>query len=124
MIDHVSVAVTDLGRSAAFYQATLKPLGYKRLVDREATVGFGKSYPEVWLNQRPALLGGSASGAHVCLRAPSAEAVQSFHTAALAHGGQTDGAPGPRQAALTTYFGAFVTDPDGNRLEAACFPSS
>lgn len=123
MIDHVSVAVKDLGRSAAFYQATLKPLGYKRLVDREATIGFGKSYPEVWLNQRSSKAVADGSGAHVCLRAASSEAVESFHKAALAHGGRSDGAPGPRAAAMTTYFGAFVIDPDGNRLEAACFPA-
>jgi catechol 2,3-dioxygenase-like lactoylglutathione lyase family enzyme len=49
--------------------------------------------------------------------------VRAFHAAALANGGTDDGAPGPRQAAMITYFGAFVRDPDGNRLEAATFPA-
>jgi len=58
----------------------------------------------------------------VCLRAPSDDAVRAFHAAALAGGGRCDGPPGPRQAAFTTYFGAFVRDLDGNKLEAVCFP--
>jgi hypothetical protein len=40
----------------------------------------------------------------------------------LARGGRDEGAPGPRQGALTTYYGAFVLDPDGNKLEAVNFP--
>ena len=54
MIDHVSVGVSDLERAARFYEATLAPLGLSRLVTRPATVGFGKSYPEFWINFAPA----------------------------------------------------------------------
>ena len=52
MIDHVSVGVSDLERAARFYEAALAPLGLSRLVTRPATVGFGKSYPEFWINLR------------------------------------------------------------------------
>ena len=52
MIDHVSVGVSDLERSARFYEAALAPLGLSRLVTRPATVGFGKNYPEFWINLR------------------------------------------------------------------------
>jgi catechol 2,3-dioxygenase-like lactoylglutathione lyase family enzyme len=124
MIDHVSVAAADLARSAAFYERVLLPLGLSRLVERETTVGFGKRYPELWLNLRPGLVPAPQStGAHVCLRAPSEAAVREFHAEALALGGQDAGAPGPRQAAFTTYFGAFVFDPDGNKIEAVNFPA-
>jgi catechol 2,3-dioxygenase-like lactoylglutathione lyase family enzyme len=123
MIDHLSIAVSDLERSAAFYEAVLAPLGYRRLVERERTVGFGKRYPEVWLNHRPGMTPADAdTGHHVCLRASSAEAVDAFHAAALANGGADAGAPGPRPAAMTSYYGAFILDPDGAKLEAACFP--
>jgi catechol 2,3-dioxygenase-like lactoylglutathione lyase family enzyme len=47
--------------------------------------------------------------------------VRAFHAAALANGGSSDGAPGPRQATMTTYFGAFIRDPDGNKIEAVSF---
>ena len=123
MIDHISIAVRDLAASTAFYTATLAPLDLTRLVDRPTQTGFGKRYPELWLNARPAMAPMSADvGAHVALRAPSPEAVTAFHAAALAAGGTCDGPPGPRAAAMTTYFGAFVRDPDGNRLEAVHFP--
>lgn len=120
MIDHVSIAVADLGRAGAYYDAVLAPLGLARLVTRAGSIGYGKRYPEFWLNLRPGPVAGS--GAHVCLRAPDDQAVRAFHAAALARGGADGGAPGPRGAAMTTYFGAFVVDPDGNRVEAASFP--
>jgi catechol 2,3-dioxygenase-like lactoylglutathione lyase family enzyme len=124
MIDHISLPVSDLARSAAFYEALLAPLGYKKLVDREATVGFGKAYPELWLNHRGDIQKIANTGCHICLRARSEDAVRAFYDAALAHGGADDGAPGPRQGAFTTYFGAFILDPDGNKLEAVTFPGA
>ena len=99
MIDHVSVPVRDLAASAAFYERLLAPLGLTRLVERPATVGFGKKYPEFWLNLRPEMPPIPAdTGMHVCLRAPSEDAVRAFHALALQHGGRSDGEPGPRQA--------------------------
>lgn len=124
MIDHVSIPVRDLARAAAFYDAALGPLGMTRLVTREATVGYGKKYPEFWLNHRPETTPIDDPGGHICLRAPDAEAVRDFHAAALAGGASDEGAPGDRQAAMTTYFGAFIIDPDGNKLEAVSFPRS
>ncbi|MGD9802662.1 MAG: VOC family protein [Hyphomicrobiaceae bacterium] len=125
MIDHVSVGVSDLARSAAFYEAVLGAIGMTCLVRRSATIGFGKRYPEVWLNHRSGMIAVSeASGVHVCLRARSEDAVRAFHAAALANGGTDDGVPGPRKAEMTAYFAAFVRDPDGNRLEAATFPAA
>ncbi len=125
MIDHVSVGVGDLERSRAFYEAVLGAIGMTCLVDREGTVGFGKRYPELWLNHRPGMGAvDAATGGHICLRAPSEDAVRAFHAAALRFGGADDGPPGPREAAMTGYFAAFVRDPDGNRLEAATFPRS
>jgi catechol 2,3-dioxygenase-like lactoylglutathione lyase family enzyme len=124
MIDHVSVGVSDLDRAARFYEATLAPLGLVRLVTRPATVGFGKAYPEFWINLREGLPPVPPStGVHICLRTRSPDAVRAFHAAALAQGGRDAGAPGPRQAAMTTYYGAFVCDPDGNKIEAVTFPA-
>ena len=123
MIDHVSLAVRDLVASAGAYEHILAPLGLVRLVERSGAVGFGKRYPELWLNHRPRQTAMPPdTGAHVCLRAPDEGAVRAFHAAALAGGCKDAGAPGPRQAAITMYFGAFVFDPDGNKVEAASFP--
>ena len=123
MIDHVSVPVRDLKASAAFYERVLEPLGLKRLVERPATVGFGSKYPEFWLNARPNMQPAEAdTGLHICLRARSIEAVQDFHARALENGGRDDGAPGPRQAAMVTYYAAFIRDLDGNKIEVMTVP--
>jgi catechol 2,3-dioxygenase-like lactoylglutathione lyase family enzyme len=120
MIDHVSIGVRDLQRARRFYAAVLAAIGLTELRTWPAAVGFGKKYPEFWINHRPALAPAD-TGVHVCLRAPSPQAVDAFHAAALAEGGGSDGAPGPRPEYSDGYYAAFVTDPDGNRIEAVTF---
>lgn len=123
MIDHVSVAVRNLEAAARFYEATLAALGLSRLVARPATIGFGKSYPEFWINLRAAMAPvEEGSGAHIALRAKSLEEVNAFHAAALGAGGRSDGPPGFRPHDRVKYYAAFVVDPDGNRIEAVTFP--
>ena len=125
MIDHVSVGVRDLERAARFYEPTLAALGLNRLVTRPATIGFGKAYPEFWINLRegmPRVAPGS--GAHICLRAKATGEVDAFHAAALSAGGASESAPGLRPHDRVRYYAAFVVDPDGNRIEAVTFPSA
>ncbi|MBX9842677.1 MAG: VOC family protein [Xanthobacteraceae bacterium] len=125
MIDHVSIAVHDLAAAARFYEAVLATLGHKKLADRAATIGFGKKYPEFWLNERRNMTPVDPdSGAHVCLRARDVETVQAFHAAALKAGGTSDGAPGPRSGQIGGYYAAFIRDPEGNRIEAATFAAA
>jgi catechol 2,3-dioxygenase-like lactoylglutathione lyase family enzyme len=123
MIDHISVGVSDLDRAARFYEAALAALGLSRLVSRPATVGFGKTYPEFWINLRTGMARvAPESGVHICLRARTIEEVDAFHAAALNAGGLSDGAPGLRPHDRVSYYAAFVLDPDGNRIEAVTFP--
>jgi len=122
MIDHVSIAVRDLKASARFYESLLAPLGMTRVREWPKSVGFGKTYPEFWLNERAQLKPLPAdTGAHICLRAPDTEAVDAFHAAALAAGAQSDGAPGTRLEYSSHYYAAFIRDWDGNRIEAVTF---
>ncbi|WGR92548.1 VOC family protein [Bradyrhizobium sp. ISRA443] len=124
MIDHISVGVRDLERAARFYEPTLAALGLTRLVTRPATIGFGKAYPEFWINLRTGMPPvPHESGVHICLRAKTTAEVDAFHAAALAAGGRSDGAPGLRPHDRARYYAAFVLDPDGNRVEAVTFPS-
>jgi catechol 2,3-dioxygenase-like lactoylglutathione lyase family enzyme len=126
MIDHVSIAVSDLGAATRFYEAVLGAIGYAALDVRGATVGFGKKYSEFWLNARPDMDPLPAHpGAHVCLRVRATELVDAFHAAALINGGTSDGAPGLRpHDGEHGYYAAFIRDPDGNRVEAVTFVKS
>ena len=123
MIDHVSIAVSDLSAAENFYAAVLAPLGLTKLREwPDAAVGFGKKYPEFWINRRTSMSRvAEDSGVHICLRAPDAAAVDAFHAAALAAGGTSDGAPGLRPHYHAKYYAAFIRDPDGNRIEAVTF---
>jgi catechol 2,3-dioxygenase-like lactoylglutathione lyase family enzyme len=122
MIDHISIGVSDLERSARFYEAVLAPLGLARVVTRPAMIGFGKAYPEFWINLRAAMTPvAPESGCHICFRAKSPSEVDAFHRAALGAGGESDGAPGLRPHDRVRYYAAFVRDPDGNRIEAVTF---
>jgi catechol 2,3-dioxygenase-like lactoylglutathione lyase family enzyme len=122
MIDHVSIAVRDLDRCGRFYESVLAAIGYGKLVARPGTIGFGKKYPDFWLNERRAMNPvDTDSGTHICLRAASVEAVQAFHAAAMQGGGTSDGAPGPRPEYTAGYYAAFVRDPEGNKIEAVTF---
>ncbi|MGJ5203683.1 VOC family protein [Bradyrhizobium sp. HKCCYLR20261] len=124
MIDHVSVGVSDLARSARFYERTLAPLGMSRLVERPKTIGFGKTYPELWINWRASMSRvPHDTGSHLCFRARTTAEVDAFHAAAVDVGGISDGAPGLRPHDRVRYYAAFVLDPDGNRIEAVTFPS-
>ena len=123
MLDHVSVGVSNLEHAARFYELTLAPLGLSRVVTRPATIGFGKNYPEFWINLRADMAPVEpGSGVHICLRTKSVEEVDAFHAAALNAGGSSDGAPGLRPHDRVRYYAAFVRDPDGNRIEAVTFP--
>jgi len=123
MIDHVSIAVRDLKAGERFYTALLTTLGMTKLRDwPDAAIGYGKKYPEFWINRRKDMAPVAAdSGVHICLRAPSVEAVDAFHAAALAAGGISDGAPGLRAHYHENYYAAFICDPDGNRIEVVTF---
>jgi catechol 2,3-dioxygenase-like lactoylglutathione lyase family enzyme len=123
MIDHISIAVRDIKAAEVFYTALLAPLGLAKLREwPDAAIGYGKKYPEFWINRRAGMTPvAQDSGVHICLRAVSADAVEAFHAAALAGGGTSDGAPGPRAEYNDRYYAAFVRDPDGNRIEAVTF---
>jgi catechol 2,3-dioxygenase-like lactoylglutathione lyase family enzyme len=126
MIDHISIAVRDLKRAEAFYAALLAPLGMAKLREwPDAAIGYGKKYPDFWINRREAMARiPEDSGVHICLRAPDSAAVDAFHAAALDAGGTSDGAPGLRAKYHDNYYAAFIRDPDGNRIEAVTFVES
>jgi catechol 2,3-dioxygenase-like lactoylglutathione lyase family enzyme len=123
MIDHVSLAVSDIERAVVFYERALAPLGLTKLVTRPAMVGFGKAYPELWINLRAGMQRAAPdSGVHLCLRARTIAEIDAFHEAALAAGAVSESPPSLRPHDRVRYYAAFVVDHDGNRIEAVTFP--
>jgi catechol 2,3-dioxygenase-like lactoylglutathione lyase family enzyme len=120
MLHHVSIGVADVARAAQFYDRVLQELGFRRVFEvLPYGIGYGDKQPSFWVqlphNQQAAAVG---NGAHVAFNATSEKMIHAFHRAALDAGGSDDGAPGPRPDYGPDYFGAFVRDLDGNKLEA------
>jgi catechol 2,3-dioxygenase-like lactoylglutathione lyase family enzyme len=122
MLHHVSVGVRDVARAANFYDPVLKALGYRRVADYSpGAIAYGESKgkPEFWIglphDQGAASVG---NGTHVGFTAKSKGAVNKFHDAALKAGGSNNGEPGPRPDYGPAYYGAFIYDLDGNKIEA------
>ena len=118
MIDHISIQVSDVPTSAAFYDAVLAPLGGKRVIERGEVIGYGTDFPMFWLG--PVTTQGTAREAHLAFRAPDRAAVQAFFDTAVAKGAEVLHEPRVWPEYHETYFGAFVRDPDGNNVEAVC----
>lgn len=124
MLDHIGIAVSDMNRSRAFFEAALKPLGIGLVMEvtaeetgAEAQAGFGdEGKPYFWIGTGAKAKGGT----HVAFTAPTRAAVDAFYAAALAAGGRDNGAPGLRPHYHPNYYGGFVLDPDGNNVEAVC----
>ncbi len=125
LLDHVSIAVADIATARPFYDAVMAALGCDKVFDRVDALGYGaRCRPETAGDTYLAVLASGAAALddrrHWCFKAATRRAVDSFHQAALAHGGVSDGAPGLRPHYHRAYYAAFVRDPDGNRLEAVC----
>jgi catechol 2,3-dioxygenase-like lactoylglutathione lyase family enzyme len=121
MIHHVSIGVSDVARAKRFYDAALAPLGAKCLYEEAGALGYGGGGgPRLWLLAAGAPVAANIAGLHVCLEADRRAAVDAFHGAALKSGGRDNGKPGLRADYGENYYAAFVTDPDGNRIEAYC----
>lgn len=126
IVSHVSIGVNDLAAALAFYDAVLATVGATRKLEiPDVAVAYGKGFPEFWV-QRPlnGAAAAAANGVHFGFIAPNREAVHAFHAAALAAGGKDDGAPGLRPMYGPDYYGCFVYDLDGHKIEAATIPSA
>ncbi|HEY1708205.1 MAG TPA: VOC family protein [Rhizomicrobium sp.] len=128
-IDHTGIGVSDIQRSARFYDAALGALGLSPVMritktfkpaDSGATpdlggVGYGVAYPVFWID----VFHPYGVKQHTAFRARSREEVRAFHSTALSSGGKDNGKPGLREAGHPPgYYAAFVLDPDGNNIEA------
>lgn len=119
ILSHISLGTDDFNRARAFYDAVMPTLGARLVMEHPGAAAYGRAYPEFWI-QTPHDGGpaGAGNGTHVGFMADSRETVDAFHAAALAAGATDDGAPGLRPAYGPGYYGCFVRDPDGHKIEA------
>lgn len=122
MIHHVSLGTNDIARSRAFYDAVLAVLGIRLLNSDEESADYGLGSfgfsLETPVDGKPASPG---NGVHIAFAAGRRAMVEQFYKVALENGGSDAGAPGLRPEYDAHYFGAFVCDPDGNKIEAVTF---
>jgi catechol 2,3-dioxygenase-like lactoylglutathione lyase family enzyme len=115
VIDHIGLEVSDLARSARFYDSVLFALGARRMFESPHAIAYGINGPHVWIvvrDREPA-----PGYGHLALHASGRAAVNAAHAAGLASGGSDDGPPGPRPNYGRSYYAGYLRDPDGLRLE-------
>jgi catechol 2,3-dioxygenase-like lactoylglutathione lyase family enzyme len=118
-ISHVSIGVNDVPRAKAFYDPLMQIIGLRVRSADEESVDYGDQNLvfslETPVNRRPATPG---NGVHIAFEVDDRQTVDAFHRKALELGGEDAGAPGLRPEYSATYYGAFVWDLDGNKIEA------
>lgn len=124
VLDHVSISVPDLDQVRPFYDAVMAALGVERVYDRPNAIGYGVRCNAIEDFHTCLAVYASANAnvddkRHWCFKATTRQQVAEFHRAGLAHGGRDNGPPGLRHF-HPTYYGAFLHDPVGNRIEAVC----
>ena len=123
IVSHISIGTNDFDRATEFYDQVLATIGARRVLDFPGAVAYGKQFPEIWV-QTPinGQQANTANGSHVAFIAATHEAVNAFYDAAIAAGAEDDGAPGLRPDYGEGYYGCFVRDLDGHKIEAAVIP--
>lgn len=121
ILAHVSFGTNHFNQAVKFYDEVMATIGAKRILDytEHGAVAYGKQLPEFWI-QTPYndLEANYGNGCHVSFNVQTKEEVDAFYKAAMKMGGIDDGAPGPRPLYGENYYGCFVRDLDGNKIEA------
>lgn len=122
MFSHVTIGSNDPDNAADFYDNVLATLGIAQLFKMDGVVAYGEMSGAKVFVLRP-FDGGPhvvGNGAHTAFLAASRAQVDAFHAAALSLGGSDEGEPGLRPHYHPNYYGAYVRDPEGNKLQAVC----
>jgi catechol 2,3-dioxygenase-like lactoylglutathione lyase family enzyme len=119
MLDHLSIQCADVPASAAFYDTVLATIGGTRVMDFGEVIGYGvPPMPDFWIGERTT--GDGFRESHIAFTAPDRAAVDAFLEAARSSGAEVLHEARVWPEYHPNYYGAFVRDPDGNNVEAAC----
>jgi catechol 2,3-dioxygenase-like lactoylglutathione lyase family enzyme len=122
MIHHLSIGTNDIGRAKQFYDPLMSLIGFRLLKMSGGAAHYGAS--DIVFSLETPVNGYAASpgnGVHIAFQAPDRETVRRFYEKALANGAADEGAPGIRENYNANYYGAFVRDLDGNKIEVVTF---
>ncbi len=119
IISHVSIGTNRFEEASQFYDRVLATLSIERVLVFPNVVAYGRTTPEFWVHPahdgKPATVG---NGSHFAFMTQSPEEVDPFYQEALAAGATSEGEPGPRPLYGEAYYGAFMRDLDGHKIEA------
>lgn len=117
LIDHLGIAISNYDESKEFYSKVLTPLGIELIVEVQGWAGFGKNgKADFWFGPDEII----HPPMHIAFAADSRDKVDQFYEVAIAAGATDNGKPGLREVYHSSYYGAFVIDPDGHNIEAVC----
>lgn len=122
MFSHVTIGSADPNTAARFYDEVLGTLGIETLFNIDGVVAYGDMAGAKTFVVKPFDGGAPApgNGGHVAYLAKTRDEVDAFYAAALRLGGSDEGPPGLRPHYHENYYGAYVRDPEGNKLQAVC----
>ncbi|WP_321490314.1 VOC family protein [uncultured Hyphomonas sp.] len=122
MYSHVTLGTNDWAAVKPFWAAVMDALSIPVMFEYDSGIAYGEATgPKLFIGPpfdgQPATNG---NGTHVAFIADSRAKVDAFYAAAMANGGSDEGPPGPRPHYHKNYYGAYVRDPDGNKIQAVC----
>jgi catechol 2,3-dioxygenase-like lactoylglutathione lyase family enzyme len=122
MFSHVTIGTNNIHQAQNFYGPVLKTLGHSCFSRSSSFLAYGKlAGAQIWLihpfDGKEATIG---NGIHIALIAIDRQSVDNFHATALELGGTNEGSPGLRIHYHKGYYGAYIRDPEGNKLQAVC----
>jgi catechol 2,3-dioxygenase-like lactoylglutathione lyase family enzyme len=122
MYSHITIGTNDIGAARRFYDAVMGVLGHECFYSGDTYAAYGAAEgDQVWVmapfDGKSATVG---NGTHVAFLAATRADVDKAHALALENGGSDEGAPGLRLHYHPSYYGAYMRDPGGNKLQVVC----
>lgn len=125
MFSHVTIGSNEPEKLEAFYDALLATLGIEPFFKVPGTLSYGTAAGPKLFVVKPfdGAPHHTGNGWHAAFLASDRASVDAFHAKALEMGGSSEGAPGLRPHYHPNYYGAYIRDPHGNKLQAVCHSS-